>query len=431
MSQPVNRFLTRRLQWCRGAIKTRSGSLAAGIMAVGIAGVFAACTSDQSINPTPRAISAGDASFVVSPSENEVNPGQCMTDDVIDAGFISNTDGNCVSNDIDIAIANVTQYRYALSGPGSNFITLNAGETIPCSSGQTVYVTTSAQIQNNAHERYDVGLWIGINGVDARTGIGGTGTCNHYHLNPGSGGSVSLDDTPDLCGDVAASTNVDVALGELAIQCTDDPNIAGLQVTISACAGWLNSTTRGNTENVCPIPGETLGDGFRFGTTQETPSKCKCNPLTLPIDIKAALTLVKTVTNDNGGTKTVSDFALTATGPNTITGLTGSTAVTARAVDAGSYALTEATQAGYTPSSWTCTGGTQSGANISLASAGSATCTINNNDIAPTLTLVKTVTNDNGGTKTVSDFALTGDWPSNDHWPHGLDRGNESGCECW
>jgi hypothetical protein len=35
-----------------------------------------------------------------------------------------------------------------------------------------------------------------------------------------------------------------------------------------------------------------------------------------------------------------------------------------------------------------------------------ATCTINNNDIAPQLTLVKTVTNDNGGTADASAWTL-------------------------
>ncbi|HEX8941902.1 MAG TPA: hypothetical protein VF785_02125, partial [Gemmatimonadaceae bacterium] len=128
-------------------------------------------------------------------------------------------------------------------------------------------------------------------------------------------------------------------------------------------------------------------------------------------DVAPTLTLVKVVTNDNGGTKTPSDFPLTASGPVTISGATGTSAVTARPVNAGTYALTEQTQAGYAASSWSCSGGTQSGTNITLVLGESSTCTISNNDIGPTLTLVKTVTNDNGGTKTVSDFALTATGP--------------------
>jgi len=59
-------------------------------------------------------------------------------------------------------------------------------------------------------------------------------------------------------------------------------------------------------------------------------------------------------------------------------------------VSAGSYALTEQTLAGYTASSWSCSGGTQTGASIALALGGSATCTINNNDNAPALSITKT-----------------------------------------
>ena len=128
-------------------------------------------------------------------------------------------------------------------------------------------------------------------------------------------------------------------------------------------------------------------------------------------DSPASLTLVKVVTNNNGGTRTLSDFPLTASGPVTISGVSGTTAVTSRNVSTGSYSLSEQTQAGYTPSSWSCSGGTQSGANIAIALAGSATCTISNDDNGPTLTLVKTITNDNGGTKTLSDFPLTATGP--------------------
>jgi Prealbumin-like fold domain len=119
------------------------------------------------------------------------------------------------------------------------------------------------------------------------------------------------------------------------------------------------------------------------------------------------LTLVKIVTNDDGGTKTLSDFPLTASKTGTtITGVSGTTAVTSRSVPAGTYALSEQTQAGYTASAWSCVGGTQDGSNITLTS-GSATCTITNDDKGSKLTLVKIVTNNSGGTATLSDFPLT------------------------
>ncbi|MCP3938800.1 MAG: DUF11 domain-containing protein, partial [Actinomycetia bacterium] len=43
---------------------------------------------------------------------------------------------------------------------------------------------------------------------------------------------------------------------------------------------------------------------------------------------------------------------------------------------------------------------------ITLSEGQDATCYVNNDDIAPKLTVIKTVINDNGGTKTVADFEL-------------------------
>ena len=59
---------------------------------------------------------------------------------------------------------------------------------------------------------------------------------------------------------------------------------------------------------------------------------------------------------------------------------------------AGSYALSESgDQTGYTASNWVCTGtGTQSGNSITLSVGQSATCTITNTDIEPTIQITKT-----------------------------------------
>ncbi|MGO4780375.1 hypothetical protein AB4084_33355, partial [Lysobacter sp. 2RAB21] len=74
-------------------------------------------------------------------------------------------------------------------------------------------------------------------------------------------------------------------------------------------------------------------------------------------DQAATLTLIKTVTNDNGGTATINEFPLTATGPTTITGVSGTATVTNAAVGAGTYVLSEINVAGYTAGAWTCTAG--------------------------------------------------------------------------
>jgi Prealbumin-like fold domain len=105
----------------------------------------------------------------------------------------------------------------------------------------------------------------------------------------------------------------------------------------------------------------------------------------------------------------VADFTLTAdgTGGNDLSGT--SPVDSGAGLLADTWALSETSPAGYTGSAWSCVGGTQSGANITVGLGGEATCTITNNDVAPKLHLRKVVTNDNGGTATVANFTLTAD----------------------
>src|SRR4029079_18748078 len=81
-------------------------------------------------------------------------------------------------------------------------------------------------------------------------------------------------------------------------------------------------------------------------------------------------------------------------------------------VNAGTYTLSEQTVANYTAGGWVCSNGGGASTQCTLSFGTSVTCTINNNDNASTLTLVKTVTNDNGGTATVASFPLTATGPS-------------------
>jgi hypothetical protein len=122
-------------------------------------------------------------------------------------------------------------------------------------------------------------------------------------------------------------------------------------------------------------------------------------------DVAPGLTLVKQVVNDNGGTLLPTDWTLTAAGPTPISG--AGSAGSGAAFSAGTYALSEAGPANYAASGWACVGaGVQTGDAITLDPGESATCTITNDDIQPVLTLVKQVTNDNGGLLTVGDFPL-------------------------
>ncbi|MFT5135782.1 MAG: hypothetical protein ACI8XV_000808, partial [Arenicella sp.] len=120
-------------------------------------------------------------------------------------------------------------------------------------------------------------------------------------------------------------------------------------------------------------------------------------------DAPASLTLIKSVTNDNGGNAVVADFPLFANGVPFTSG-------TPQSVNAGSYALTETNQPGYTASNYFCSVNSASaveGNLLDLALGDVAICTINNDDVAPSLVVTKTVTNDNGGDAVPNDFLLT------------------------
>ena len=133
-------------------------------------------------------------------------------------------------------------------------------------------------------------------------------------------------------------------------------------------------------------------------------------------DISANLTLVKHVVTDDGGSAVDTDFTLTATGPTTITGVTGDETITGARVEYGNYTLTESGLKGYENLGWTCVNASKPGSapvevdeggSIALAFSDDITCTVTNDDIPAHLTLVKVVDNVGVGTLDVTDFPLT------------------------
>lgn len=130
--------------------------------------------------------------------------------------------------------------------------------------------------------------------------------------------------------------------------------------------------------------------------------------------IAPRLTLVKRVVNQAGGTAVPTDWTLSGAGPVTITGTSGSPAVTSANVRVGSYALSEsAGPTGYTASAWSCTGGTLAGASLTLALGANATCTITNTDQPARLTLVKVVDNGTtGATAVPANWTLSASGPA-------------------
>ena len=102
-------------------------------------------------------------------------------------------------------------------------------------------------------------------------------------------------------------------------------------------------------------------------------------------DTSGSLTIVKTVVNDDGGTLSSSDFTINVSGNNpSQTSFAGSESGVVVTLEAGAYSITEDPVAGYSGSfSADCSGDIAAGEN--------KTCTVTNDDIAPTITVTKVV----------------------------------------
>ena len=128
-------------------------------------------------------------------------------------------------------------------------------------------------------------------------------------------------------------------------------------------------------------------------------------------DIAASLSLDKVVTNNNGGTAVEADWTLTATpqrdrgsGPGERCGWRGATDVLPGPTPCPSRLVRPATRRARgavwgrrRPPATT----------VTVALGETVTCTINNDDVAASLSLDKVVTNNNGGTAVEADWTLT------------------------
>jgi hypothetical protein len=134
-------------------------------------------------------------------------------------------------------------------------------------------------------------------------------------------------------------------------------------------------------------------------------------------DLPSSLSLVKNVTNDNGGDASASDWTLSATGPASFSG-PGPNVSSGAGFLAGTYALSETGPDSYAAGAWNCSGdGVQDGAQITLAPGDSATCTVDNDDIPPSLVLFKQVINNDGGDAAASEWTLFAQGPSGFNGP--------------
>jgi len=113
----------------------------------------------------------------------------------------------------------------------------------------------------------------------------------------------------------------------------------------------------------------------------------------------AKLTVIKAIVNDNGGNNVVTDYQLQVVG-TVVTNVTSGVQNTFAADD---YVVTETGISGYQAS---FSGDCNAAGQITLNPGDVKTCTITNNDIAPNITLIKNVINDNGGIKVPANFTM-------------------------
>jgi hypothetical protein len=133
----------------------------------------------------------------------------------------------------------------------------------------------------------------------------------------------------------------------------------------------------------------TVEDNEENSTTQNDTS-------TVNTPARPTLTVTKIVENDDGGQAQVADFSL----------FVGDTSVASGAqngFDPGTYQVREEGPSGYQA---TFGGDCDSEGNVTLEIGDEKSCTITNDDIAPTLTVIKHVINDNGGTAVASEWTM-------------------------
>lgn len=301
------------------------------------------------------------------------------------------------------------------------------GTVVPDSTPQTVVANTDINISELAVPGYVADAWscADDNGLTAGLPTAGAATGTTLNLLPGSAVkcAISNDDTaPTL---TLAKTLVNDNGGSLTVA-DFDISIDGIEVvnnavnTVAANSNiiiseldldgyaegtWSCVDANGITGGL-PTAGTATGVGLSLKPGSEVTCEITND------DVAPTLTLAKTIINDNGGAATTADFELSIDGTEVASGA-------ANVLSAGvAYTISELDHGGYSEGTWSCTdanglttglpaAGDATGTDLTLAEGAEVTCEITNDDIAPTLTLTKSVTNDDGGILTDADFDLS------------------------
>ncbi len=213
-------------------------------------------------------------------------------------------------------------------------------------------------------------------------------------INPCPGVLTVIKHVTNTHGGLLAASNFNVHVENGGVDVAGSP-ASGSE---SGAAFSLNPGTYTVSEDALPGYTQTsvICDGVATSTVTMPPYGSKTCTITNS-DVAPQLKVVTVVINDNGGTKQVVDFPL-------FVGATPVTSDTATSFNAGTYNVSQTGDPGYSAS---FSGDCDATGHVTLA-VGDAlkTCTITNNDIAPRLTVIKHVINDNGGTLTAGQTTI-------------------------
>ena len=376
--------------------------------------MLASSLAEASLDVTSSDTASASVGFFAQPLANATNGsiGECMVERYNATKPADVTDLNCTSNDVQLATYEL------VTGPSS------------CIPGEPITVTIKGQFLATSNERWDVGLFVATDGGDPNT-LGGQ--CYNDFLHPVSDDNTDLnlvggsgpfyngeitEDPADACGDIQQNTPNYFVTAEIPIICqdSDNDNIAD----VNSCTVWDNSTSDGSVNKPSCLN--------ELDTTAQTSAKCTCQPMDivgLEVPESGTIEVVKEVIPaDNSGlfnllidgqahASNVGDLG--TTGPVTVTAGTnlnpGEDHTVSETAGTGTLLADYDTSIecvdrdtstfdGGLPLTWTGPGPLT----VPVDPDDDIVCTITNEVLEGTLTLVKTVTNDDGGTAVASDF---------------------------
>jgi len=228
------------------------------------------------------------------------------------------------------------------------------------------------------HSVFGTDLWIEVSGISLPpTDVPGTLTVTKVLVNDNDGTATTTDFSFAVNGGASAPFEA------------DGTNVIALpagnyDVVEDAAAGY--TTTYANSLNAsldCQDLVVPSGGNVTCTITNDDTAP--------PAPEVGELTVIKVVVNDNGGTAVTGDFSLFVDAAAVVSGVSTTTAV-------GSHTVSEAGLFGY---SATFSGDCNASGIVEVSSSTPATCTITNDDIAPTITVTKNVV---GGTASPDDF---------------------------